>query len=84
MTKLFSATNPRFPHIKVRLVGEDGNAFAILGRVMKAMRRAKLDDAIVKEFSAQATGGDYEQLLHTVLCWVSEEHPDDDDSDLDD
>ena len=32
-------TNPiRYPHVSVRLVGEDGNAFAIMGRVTLAPR----------------------------------------------
>ena len=26
-------SEPKYPHIKVPLVGEDGNAFVILGRV---------------------------------------------------
>jgi hypothetical protein len=31
-------TEPKYPHVKVKLVGRDGNAFAILARVTKAMR----------------------------------------------
>ena len=27
-------------NVKVKLVGEDGNAFAILGKVIKALKRA--------------------------------------------
>jgi hypothetical protein len=52
---------------KLRLVGEDGNAFAILGRAHRAARRAGMPeeqwDAIVKE----ATSGDYDHLLQTML-----------------
>ena len=34
------ANGPKFPDVNVPLAGEDGNAFAILGRVRKALRRA--------------------------------------------
>jgi len=30
---------PLYPHIRVQLVGRDGNAFTVLGSVTKAMRR---------------------------------------------
>ena len=32
----------KYPNVKVQLVGQDGNAFAILGNVQRAMRRAGL------------------------------------------
>ena len=52
--------------IKLTLVGEDGNAFAILGRARAALRRARrmdLWDACHKE----ATSGDYNNLLATCM-----------------
>ncbi len=61
---------------KVRLVGEDGNAFAILGRVSKALRQAGQGDK-VKEMTDKAMAGDYDHLLATVLEYVDdigEEH----------
>jgi hypothetical protein len=33
-------TLPKFPNVTVKLVGEDGNAFAILGKVMNALKAA--------------------------------------------
>ncbi len=63
---------PRYPQVKVRLIGRDGNAFAILGRVLHAMRRAKpaVPEAEIARFLNQATKGDYDHLLQTVLEWV--------------
>ena len=55
--------------VRVSLVGEDGNAFAILGRVSKALRRAGFVD-VADEFMAEATSGDYNHLLATVLKYV--------------
>jgi hypothetical protein len=60
----------KYPNVHVNLVGEDGNAFAILGRVMKAMRRADVDPAEIKAFQQEATGGDYDRLLQTCMRWV--------------
>lgn len=49
---------PKFPHVEVDLVGQDGNAFMILGRVSQAMRRAGVDDADVKAYSAGSSKAD--------------------------
>lgn len=61
---------PKYPEIRVKLVGEDGNAFAILGRVQKALRKAKVPAAEVTAFFAEATSGDYDHLLATCQKWV--------------
>lgn len=61
---------PRFPDIEVRLVGEDGNAYAVLGAVLRALRQAEVPEAVVQEFLAEATAGDYDYLLQTVVRWV--------------
>ena len=53
--------------VYVELVGQDGNAFAILGRVKRAMREAGVDPTVIKEFMAEATAGDYDHLLQTVM-----------------
>jgi hypothetical protein len=62
---------PRYPEIEVRLVGEDGNAFAILGRVLRELRRADVPEAELDEFLAEATSGDYDHLLQTAVRCVS-------------
>ncbi len=53
--------------VEVRLVGEDGNAFSILGRVSKAMRRAGWTQAEVEEYIAEATSGNYDNLLRITM-----------------
>ena len=60
---------PKFPNVKVNLVGEDGNAFAILGRCRRAARRAGLSEDEVKQFTAEAQSGDYDNLLRTCMEW---------------
>ena len=62
---------PKFPHVEVELVGQDGNAFAILGAASKAMRRADVDKADIDEMMAEAMSGDYNHLLQTVMAKVA-------------
>ena len=62
---------PKYPDITVKLVGEDGNAFAILGRILHAMRRAKVSEADQQLFQKEATSGDYDNLLQTCMNWVN-------------
>lgn len=61
---------PKYPQVKVKLVGEDGNAFFILGRVQGAMRKAGLTKEQIAEFIKEATSGDYDHLLATAMKWV--------------
>lgn len=61
---------PLYPNIEVKLVGSDGNAFAILGKVRKALRRAKVDSSVIEQFTKEATSGDYNDLLATCMKWV--------------
>ena len=62
--------NVKYPKIKVKMVGEDGNAFAILGRVTKALRNARVPLEERKKFQAEATKTDYNNVLQTVMKWV--------------
>lgn len=57
-------------NLKVKLIGEDGNAFAILGKVRAALRRNGYDDAFIETFAKKATSGDYTHLLATVMEYV--------------
>lgn len=60
---------PRFPDVEVQLLGEDGNAFFIIGRVTQALRRAGHAD-FIKEFQDEAMSGDYSHVLQTCIRWV--------------
>ena len=63
-------TQPRYPDVQVQLSGEDGNAFAILGRTAAALRAAGVPHEEIEEFFAEATSGDYDHLLQTTMAWV--------------
>lgn len=62
---------PRHPDIVVQLSGEDGNAFAILGRCQSAAKQEKLDPNLIAQFREEATRGDYGQLLATCQAWFT-------------
>lgn len=52
---------------KVKLEGEDGNAFFILARCRVAWKKSGLDKAWYDKFEKQAKSGDYDHLLQTVM-----------------
>ena len=53
---------PNFKPPKCKLIGEDSNAFAIMGRVSYALKRAGYKKAVTLYISA-AIKGDYTHLL---------------------
>lgn len=61
----------KYPEIKVKLVGTDGNAFAILGKVKKALRRGDVPAEDREAFLKEAMGGNYDHLLQTCMKWVT-------------
>jgi hypothetical protein len=63
-------SQPRYPEVQVQLSGEDGNAFAILGRTAAALRQAGVSQEEIDTFLAEATSGDYDHLLQTTMAWV--------------
>ena len=79
--------NIKYPNIKVKLVGMDGNAFAIMGRVEGALRRGGVSKEEREAYLAESRSGDYDNLLRTAMAWVdcaTDEDEDDDDGDDDD
>ena len=61
----------KYPQVEVDLVGEDGNAFASMARVMKALKSADVPKEEIDAYYAESTSGDYDNLLRTAMRWVS-------------
>ena len=59
----------KYPDIELELVGQDGNAFSILGTAQNAMKEGGLDADQRGEFMTEATGDDYDHLLQTCMKW---------------
>jgi hypothetical protein len=52
---------------KLKLVGEDGNAYTVLGRALKVARNAEWSQEKIKEFQQKAMSGDYDNLLRVCM-----------------
>lgn len=61
---------PKFPNVTVALSGEDGNVFAIMGRVTKAMRRAGISQVEINAYLKEVASGDYDHALQTTMAYV--------------
>lgn len=63
---------PTHPHVTVQLTGEDGNVFAIIGRVTREMKKHGLReeaDAFAREAMSQSSYDDVLALcMDTVDC----------------
>ncbi len=55
--------------VEVTLVGENGNAFNIMGITTKALKRAGHGD-LVEEYRKEAMSGDYDNLLRVTMEYV--------------
>ena len=52
--------------IKVQLIGADGNAFAMIGLVRRALRQAGYGEDFVRAFMDDAASSDYQHLLAVI------------------
>lgn len=55
---------------KVKLIGENGNAFLILGKVIFAMKKAGFSKEKIQEYKDKATSGNYDTLLAVTNEYV--------------
>ena len=51
-------------NLKLKLVGEDGNAFSIMARARQLLRRNGRAD-LIEQFTKECTSGNYDNLLAT-------------------
>ena len=63
---------PLFPNVTVKLTGTDGNAFAILGNVERAMRKAGVAQKDIDRMKNDVFSRD-QYALQTVMEWVNVE-----------
>jgi len=71
---------------KLKLVGEDGNAFFILGKAFRAARQAGWTEDKIEAFKKEATSGDYDKLLVTCMEYfdVDSDNSEDEDNEEED
>lgn len=61
----------KYPDIEVELVGQDGNAFAIMGAVSKALRKAGVSKEEIDQYKEESMSGDYDNLIRVAMSWVN-------------
>jgi len=57
----------------VELIGHDGNAAAIMGRVQRALRRAGVPKKVISEYQKKSMSGDYDHLLSVAMDYAEVE-----------
>lgn len=57
-------------NVKVKLSGNDGNAFAIMGAVQSALSKAGATKEEIAEYFKESMAGDYDNLLRVAMKWV--------------
>jgi hypothetical protein len=66
-----TSTTVKFPNVHVQLSGEDGNVFAIIGRVRRALVQAGATREQLECFMTEVTAaGSYDEALVVVMRWV--------------
>ncbi len=64
---------PERPRPRVKLIGRDGNAFAVMGACVKALAKAGFTKEERDAFLKEAMSGDYNKLLATAMKWCEVE-----------
>lgn len=62
---------PKYPNVKVKLTGKNGNAFVIMGIVQEALKKAGVSQEEIKQYIDESTSGNYDNLLRTAMKWVN-------------
>ncbi len=68
-TRKANTNGPKY-NIEVKLTGTDGNAFALMGKVNRALQAADVSKELRDKFNDECMSGDYENLLRTCTEWV--------------
>lgn len=65
--------NVKYPEINLDIddFSADGNAFALMGKVTRALRRNGVSPEEVEAFRKEATSGGYDELLATCFGWIN-------------
>jgi len=71
-------TNTSTPKYKVTVGidfdGPDGNAFAIMAKVKRALQNAGASKEEITQYTMDSMSGDYDNLVATTRKWVTVRH----------
>lgn len=60
----------KYPHVHVQLTNEDGNVFALIGKVSKALKRAGEREGAAEFTEAAMKAGSYDEVLQLCMRTV--------------
>ncbi len=55
----------------IKLFGQDGNAFSIMGNIKRALKRTGADKEYIDKYLREATSSDYNHLLTVSMKYVN-------------
>ena len=61
----------KYPNIEVQLTGNDGNAYAIMSAVSKALKSNGVSKTEIDQYNKESMSGDYDNLLSVAMDWVN-------------
>jgi len=61
----------KFPNIDVKITDNNGNAFFIIGAVIKAMKRGGCTKEQVDTYKKAAQSGNYDNLLRVTMDTIN-------------
>lgn len=65
-----STQTVKYPGVVVQLTGNNGNAYAIMGAVQRALKSAGASKEELDRYFTESTSGDYDNLLRVAMSWV--------------
>lgn len=60
----------KYPYLNMRLVGRDGNAFSIMGRLARTLRIGGVPKPEIDAVLADMQSSDYDHLLRVAMATV--------------
>lgn len=65
-----TAFQPKYPKAIVHLSEIDGNVFNLIANTRRALMWAGAQRTEVEAFISEATSGDYDHVVQTIMRWV--------------
>ncbi len=57
----------------VKLIGNNGNAFSIMGQVQRALKKSGADREYIDQYLSEAMSGNYDHMLAVSMEYVTVE-----------
>lgn len=61
----------KYPKVKVKLLGQNGNSLNLISLCSEAARKGKVPSDEIRNFREEAISGDYDHLLRTCMKWFN-------------